>query len=166
MANHRALDAAKQDEAKRLLAAGVSARKIAQRFGVDHKTITKLGRGDGPYESTRAPRPHPPASEAQAPSDDFEAAQLRTYEILRASLEGGDHDARGLSQIAKALNDTIKAIRQHRIHSGAAADAPEASDMVADMVIARMIRLAARSPEVPPASVEVVADSDNIETGT
>ena len=63
------------------------------------------------------------------------------------------------------MNDTIKAIRQHRAHS-VAAEGPEASDPIADTVIARLQRLNARSPQPPPASLEVVEPSEDIETGS
>ena len=64
------------------------------------------------------------------------------------------------------MNDTIKAVRQHRAHSLAVSDGPEASDPIAEQVMTRLQRLAAASPQVSPASVEVVEASEDIETGS
>ena len=147
MPRPKALTGEREAEARRLLGAGVSTTKIAAKFGVDHKTIAKLGRREGPYAS---PTDAPASPSAATPVDAFEADQLRAYEILKTSLEHGDHDARGLAQLSKAMNDTIKAIRAHRIQGGAAKDDPDTLGSVADQVIARLQRLSAHSPPVPP----------------
>lgn len=163
MPRPKALTGEREAEARRLLGAGVSTTKIAAQFGVDHKTIAKLGRREGPYAS---PTGHVEAPIVATPGDAFEADQLRTYDVIKTSIETGDHDARGLAQLVKAQNDTIKAIRAHRIQGGAANDDPNALDAVADTVIARLQRLNARSPQPPPASVEVVEPFEDIENGS
>lgn len=163
MPRPKALTGEREAEARRLLGAGVSTTKIAKQFGVDHKTIAKLGRREGPYAS---PTDAPATPGTATPVDAFEADQLRAYEILKTSLEQGDHDARGLAQLSKAMNDTIKAIRAHRIQGGASQNDPDTLGAVAEQVMTRLQRLAAASPQVSPASVEVVEASEDVETGS
>lgn len=146
MPNIRALTGAEEAEAQQLLATGATARSVARKFGVDHKTITKIAHGK--------------RSEASETSigkarDAFERAQLATFRNLKRRLRNADD--RNAPALAKAMNDTIKAIRQHRLLSKAAGTGDEPSERVADMMIAKLQRLAERAP-VAPAAVEVVED--------
>lgn len=158
MGRPKALTGAQEAEALRLLASGQSARKIAAKFGCDHKVITRIKR-----ETPAAPSATVSASKTidTAPAtDDFEAAQMAAYERIKQEIQHGDHDARGLSQLVKAQNDTIKAIRLHRLAKGRPG-VDDSDDGAADRVIAKLQRLAERK-----APVLAVPDDTTIETET
>src|SRR5687767_1281445 len=115
MPNLKALSPEQEEEARRLLSSGTTARSIARRFGVDHKTITKLA------SSKRTDLSDSEPGEAR---DEFERAQLAVFARLKARLGARGAKApndRDLTMLTKAMNDTVKAIRTHRVLSGAKA---------------------------------------------
>ena len=153
MSAHRALTSEQESEVVRLLASGTTARSFARRFGVDHKTITKIG---------GAKRTDLPEAGLGPARDEFERAQMAAYARLRARLNAKGAKApsdRDLPALTKAMNDTIKAIRLHRMLSKGSAGVEEPGERLADMTIARLQRLAERAP-AGPASVEVAAIDD------
>lgn len=125
-----ALTADQRRQALELLQAGTSARKVAERLGVDSNTIDRL-------------RGSVSAGGAQvAPSlDPFEAAQMQVFERLKLELEVGDHNAQGIAQLTKALNDTVKAIRQHRVMTKAVERDQAPRSQAAEMVRQRLEKL-------------------------
>lgn len=174
MARPPALTGEREAEARKLLAAGTSAREIGRRLGVDHKTITKL-RGTTPSASA-ATSSGPTAVGPGAPSDDFEAEQLALLELIDGKLSETKLDvlgaevhavsARDLAGLVKAKNDTIKAIRANRAMASSSADDPSTLGGVADLVKARLKRLAeVGAPVVAAAAPEQAKDEDE-PTGT
>lgn len=164
MGRRPALTETDRAEAFKLLGAGMSGRKVAAKFGVDESTIRSLRGSVG----------HRPVPEIQVQTevpvglDDFETAQLKVYERIRLELEVGDHDARGLSALTKAMNDTIKAIRQHRVLSKTVEQEPEQKSQVAEMVLRRLQQLSrTKAPvvdaETPP---QLDADADKAEAAS
>lgn len=153
MGRRPALTETDREEAFRLLGAGMSGRKVAAKFGVDESTIRSL-RGTVGQRSVAEVQVEPGIP---AGFDDFETAQLKVYERIRLELEAGDHDARGLSALTKAMNDTIKAIRQHRVLSKAVEQEPEPKSQVAEMVLRRLQQLSRAKAPV----VEAEAEAEN-----
>lgn len=174
MARPPALTGEREAEARKLLAAGTSTREIGRRLGVDHKTIGKL-RGTTPSASAQTSSVGSPTGPG-ASLDDFEAAQLALLELIDAKLsetklDGDDNavpavSARDLAGLVKAKNDTIKAIRAHRAMASSSADDPSALGGVADLVKARLKRLAeVGAPAAVVAPPEQAKDEDE-PTGT
>lgn len=160
MAQPKALTPEQESEARGLLASGTTARAIARRFGVDHKTITKIG---GPKCSD------PPDVGLGEARDDFERAQMATYERLRARINARGKRApsdRDLPTLAKAMNDTIKAIRVHRtLTKQSSSGSDESQQQAAERVRARLeatrsrleargVLQEARGPVVAPVAAE------------
>jgi transcriptional regulator with XRE-family HTH domain len=174
MARQPALTGEREAEARKLLAAGISAREIGRRLGVDHKTIGKL-KTTTPSPSAQTGQRAAP-TEAPAPVDDFERQQLDLLKLLDAKLDEVKLDdaknevpavsARDLAGLVKAKNDTIKAIRAHRAMASSSANDPGTLGGIADLVKARLKRLAeVGTPAVAAEPPEQTEDEEE-PTGT
>lgn len=102
-----------------------------------------------------------------APSlDPFEAAQMQVFERLKLELEVGDHNAQGLSQLTKALNDTVKAIRQHRVLTKAVERDQAPRSQAAEMVRQRLEKLSKTQRMAVAVFESLTEQTDADKTGT
>lgn len=150
-----ALTADQRREALQLLQAGTSARKVAERFGVDSNTIDRL-RGSASVGG----------SAVAATLDPFEAAQLAVFERLKLELEVGDHNAQGLAQLTKAMNDTVKAIRQHRVMTKAVEREQTPRSQAAEMVRQRLEKLSKTQRMAVAVFESLTGQAEGDKTGT
>lgn len=150
-----ALTADQRREALQLLQAGTSARKVAERFGVDSNTIDRLRGSVSGGSSSIGPA-----------SDPFEEAQLAVFDRLKLELEVGDHNAQGLAQLAKAMNDTVKAIRQHRVMTKAVEREQTPRSQAAEMVRQRLEKLSKTQRMAVAVFEALTAPADDAKTGT
>lgn len=175
MARPPALSGEREAEARRLLAAGTSAREIGRRLGVDHKTISKL-KSSSPSASTSTGQPSA-TTEASAPLDDFERQQLGLLKMIDDKLAEKKADvlgnkvpavsARDLAGLVKAKNDTIKALRAYRAIASGSADDPSAFGGIAEMVKTRLKRLAeVGTPAMAAADPPEHSEDEEEPTGT
>lgn len=152
MARPRALSGEREKQALALLASGTSAREVARKLGVDHKTVTRLGR-----EVSKGERPSAQGSAAEE-LDEFEVRQLEVLRRIEEKFDDPRLGAVGLAALVKAQNDTIKAIRLHRLAKPSMND--EDTEAAAERVMARLERLSSRSAPVAPVSEPVEDGSE------
>lgn len=109
-------------------AAGESTVSIAKALGTSHQNVQNaLKRCRG----TLAPDA----------DDEFERRQLATLRLIRRKMRDDESSPMAIAALVKAQNDTIKAIRQHRLMHRKASGTDEEQDVIADQVKARLRRL-------------------------
>ena len=157
MPRPEALTGDRREAALAGLAAGKSARQLAAELGVDHKTVAKLGRLESVENEVDPAR--------SVALDQFEARQLAALDRIEAALSVTDTPL-GISALVKAQNDTIKALRQHRLLRRPGGESGEEIEASAERVTARLARLAERMKATPDGSAAVTTASHEEPTGT
>lgn len=142
-------------EIARRRAAGESTPSIARSLGTSHQNVQNSLKRSAEDGADLGPA-----------RDEFEAKQLAVVERIEEKLERPKLSASGLAALTKALNDTIKSIRQHRVHSKATRDDSDHNEMIAEQVRARLERIAARPERIVAALPAVEEPSQDGKNGT
>lgn len=91
---------------------------------------------------------------------------MAVFERLKLELEVGDHNAQGLAQLTKAMNDTVKAIRQHRVMTKAVERDQAPRSQAAEMVRQRLEKLSKTQRMAVAVFESLTAPTEDDKTGT